>query len=66
MPKANAEKQWKDLEELQVFLVDNDQPTTRPICGARTDFQEINSWKQVHECLDCRFRFVGENEETVN
>lgn len=54
-----------DSEELQVFLVDNDQPTTCPTCGARTDFQEVSSWKQIHECLDCNFKFIGESGESL-
>ena len=34
------------------------------LCGARTDFAEINDGMQIHECLnlDCRYKFITEYE----
>ena len=42
----------------------NDQPMTCGLCGARTDFAEINDGMQIHECLnlDCRYKFITEYE----
>lgn len=55
------------FEDKPIFILDNDQPTTCPICGARTKFKNVkveNETVQYHICLDinCRFSFVGEFE----
>ena len=48
----------------QYSMGDNDQPTTCPKCGSRTDFleaqaQQVHTW-QVHTCLSrgCRYTFI--------
>jgi len=41
------------------YILDDEQPTTCPACGSRTEFIEITSQRQVHRCLDCGFSFVG-------
>lgn len=48
-----------------IYILDNEQPTTCPRCGARTDFVE---WRykgiliQKHFCLwqYCKYVFIGE------
>lgn len=45
---------------------DNDQPTTCPMCGSRTDFDSsIVTKAQHHICLDnkCKYEFLLEHEE---
>lgn len=37
---------------------DNDQPCACPICGARTDFRQINLRLQMHTCMACSYKFV--------
>ena len=48
---------------LDCFIL-NDQPTTCGLCGARTDFVEINDGLQIHECLnlDCCYKFITEDD----
>ena len=53
--------------ELETFYLDDDQPTTCPHCGSRTDFQDAPGTPeqpQHHKCLDgkCGFQFKGEFE----
>lgn len=36
---------------------DNDQPTTCPICGSRTEFIDVTNSQQIHECLCCGYKF---------
>lgn len=53
---------------MDIYIFDNDQPTTCPKCGARTDFKEIirkNQEIQIHICLnpECQYKFIGEFEE---
>ena len=48
-------------------LLDPEQPTTCPLCGARTSFEEIPKCTppaQKHTCLDssCNYQFIGEFE----
>lgn len=45
-----------------IILLDTDQPTTCPLCGARTDFVELSRDKQKHTCLNCKYEFIGEFE----
>lgn len=51
------------------ILLRHDQPTTCPICGARTDIlvEFINALNEpeIHVCLDlvCRFAFLVESDE---
>jgi hypothetical protein len=56
--------------ELPIFILDNEQPTTCPMCGARTEFDETADGTQNHCCRWCQFQFVGEfddeMEETLN
>jgi hypothetical protein len=54
------------IDFYNTFLM-NDQPTTCPNCGARTDFYTIlspvtNENVEVHKCLsnNCQFEFVLE------
>lgn len=49
------------------YILDNDQPTTCPKCGARTDFEQFEedgTIVQKHRCLNinCAFVFLGEFE----
>jgi len=52
-----------------VFHLMHDQPTTCPICGARTDwigdFYHTNRKMIVHECLanECKYRFLEVDDE---
>jgi len=61
MDQHNIEKS----EEFPIWLLDDEQPATCPKCGARTDFTDNPDGTQNHECLRCRFQFIGEfdNEE---
>ena len=36
---------------------DNDQPTTCPDCGGRTEFKQIDETLQWHTCISCGFIF---------
>lgn len=45
-----------------IFILDDEQPTTCPKCGARTDFKDLDGEKQEHVCLGCGFKFIGEFE----
>jgi len=47
------------LDDLDVFTM-TDQPETCPMCGARTEFLEMPTRKQVHVCLNCKEVFVVE------
>lgn len=54
----------KSLHELDVYCNDNnDQPTTCPKCGARTEFENIADDKQQHKCLSCRYEFFLDFDE---
>jgi len=53
--------------EMNIFILDNEQPTCCPKCGTRTDFEEvINRDKtfQMHHCAnkECLYEFIGEFE----
>ena len=44
---------------LPIFTVDNDNPTTCPECGNRTDIEfEISKTEQHHKCLSCDYEFI--------
>lgn len=49
------------------YLLNNDQPTTCPKCGARTefsnDFEAGVGWIQHHQCLNCDHRFTTCDED---
>lgn len=66
---ALASKLGRYLKGEQVLDIhlngDNDQPTTCPQCGSRTDFVEISETKQHHGCLSypCGYEFILEMEE---
>lgn len=52
------------------YILDNDQPTVCPKCGARTDFEQFEEdgiIVQKHHCLDsnCSFVFLGEFESEM-
>jgi hypothetical protein len=51
------------MNDLDVFLV-GDQPTTCPICGARTEILYEFKKTQIHLCLDrrCRYEFLVEDD----
>jgi len=54
-------------ENYNTYILDDDQPTTCPLCGARTDFRKFVEQKkdiQFHECLNenCNYQFIGEFE----
>ncbi len=50
-----------NYDDLNCYIL-NDQPTTCGICGARTNFEEINDGIQMHECLNrnCDYKFTTE------
>ena len=50
-------------EFLDCYIL-NDQPTTCGICGARTNFDELNNGLQIHECLnvECGYQFITSDE----
>lgn len=55
------------LIDKSIFILDNDQPTTCPVCGERTEFYDVKvegEIYQYHICLDddCFFSFLGEFE----
>jgi hypothetical protein len=47
---------------MRIFYLMHDQPTTCPICGARTDwigdFLHTLQKMIVHECLDNRCKYI--------
>ena len=52
---------------MDIYILDNKQPTICPKCGTRTDFEEKNENKKIiqkHSCPNskCRYEFVGEFE----
>jgi hypothetical protein len=54
-----------NCDPLDCYRLD-DQPTTCGLCGARTDFEEINEVIQLHECLnsDCGYKFITEEDKS--
>ena len=55
------------MKGLEIILL-SDQPTTCPICGARTDFYEFvhdNEQYQIHFCKnwDCGIAFLAMEDE---
>lgn len=50
-------------KKLDIYMNgDNDQPTTCPLCGGRTDFKEITEDLEQHTCLECSYEFILELE----
>lgn len=52
---------------MPTHLLDLEQPTTCPLCGARTTFDDLknqNPPSQIHKCLNehCGYEFLGEFE----
>jgi len=43
----------------------NDQPTACGLCGARTDFEEVNDRMQIHKCINsnCDYKFTTEVDQ---
>ena len=52
-----------DIDELPVFY-GTEQPETCRKCGVRTEFDDIASWLQVHQCMNCANRYVVEFDES--
>lgn len=50
--------------DLRLFL-GTDQPETCRNCGARTEFEEVSSQQQIHECSGCRTQYLLEFEDWV-
>ncbi|MCL4682395.1 MAG: hypothetical protein KJZ92_14135 [Rhodocyclaceae bacterium] len=48
---------------LTIETLDQDQPTTCPKCGARTEFGELPAGYQVHVCQRCDHSFLANSEE---
>ena len=46
----------------ETYILDNDQPTTCPKCGKRTDWTDNEDGSQDHKCLGCGYEFRGEFE----
>ncbi len=51
-----------------IYILENEQPTTCPKCGARTDFVQLRYRSRViqkHSCLwpYCKYVFIGEFED---
>ena len=48
---------------LDIYLM-NDQPTECGLCGARTDFKNIEDKIQLHQCLNsnCGYKFITEED----
>jgi hypothetical protein len=53
------------MKIIYAILEDDDQPTTCPLCGARTDFTELENGQQEHTCLSpqCGYSFLVEFDE---
>ena len=53
-----------NYDNLDCYIL-NEQPTTCGLCGARTDFEEINNMMQLHECLNpyCGYKFITEEDK---
>lgn len=56
-------------DKLDVYILDDDQPTTCPKCGARTYFTEVgkaSAQVQHHKCLNeqCGYVFNGVFEDS--
>jgi hypothetical protein len=58
------------IKQLEIFLA-NDQPTTCPKCGRRTniifDLSHSTFGTQIHECFgeECKFVFITEEDEEL-
>jgi hypothetical protein len=51
--------------QIEVYILDNEQPTSCPKCGLRTEFTEtvVNEMiVQHHHCPQtlCQYKFIGE------
>lgn len=57
----------ENYSNLDCYLL-NDQPTTCGICGARTNFEEVNHVIQIHKCLNlyCGYKFSTEQGEFLD
>ena len=57
----NEQKNYNDMD----CYILSEQPTACGLCGARTDFDNINGKKQLHVCLnpDCGYKFITEEDE---
>ncbi len=51
-------------EDLDCYIL-NDQPTSCGVCGARTDFEDIDDTIQLHQCLnpECGYKFIVEESK---
>ncbi|MCW3105134.1 MAG: hypothetical protein JWO09_3574 [Bacteroidetes bacterium] len=54
-----------------IYILDNEQPTTCPQCGRRTNFSQFlerNEIIQKHYCMErvaCGYSFIGEFEHSM-
>lgn len=48
--------------DLPIFL-GTEQPETCRECGARTEFDEVNSQQQLHQCCDCGKQYFVEFDD---
>jgi hypothetical protein len=48
-----------------IYYQPTDQPTTCPICGARTDYVDLSDLIQSHVCLSklCEYSFMLEFDD---
>jgi len=56
---VEAKKQSGTFDYLQVFILDEDKPTTCPHCSAGTD-NKISDDTLICFCSSCDFTFRGE------
>jgi hypothetical protein len=49
----------KLINYLDHVILDNDQPTTCPKCGCRTEDDHLMSNKQINHCTHCHYTFIG-------
>lgn len=47
--------------KLHTYIL-TDQPTVCPICGARTNFVDLNKYTQHHNCPCCNYEFFAEED----
>lgn len=59
---SSLEKYKYNVEVNTVYLL-NDQPTTCPQCGCRTEFKSLPNGQEEHSCRGCGFEFIGEFDE---
>ena len=48
---------------VSVVLIGTEQPETCRECGARTEFDEVNSQLQLHQCCGCGNQYFVEFDD---